>query len=199
MSVIRARRGFAIEFVLVIACTFWFVCRKTLPRWAMLLMLGVGLIGVSGTAAYRAAMFQDQAYGGTIKHEVPLEEILKVDYFDAFLKYNQEESHEFRNLVYLVNVTEDFDLGLSYWNEFVFIFVPAQVLGSEFKDGLKFDLPGEVTDPHSPGGTTITGVGDSFQAFGWFGCLVFFGIAFVLRKLFESAQTGQLAAQLLYM
>lgn len=199
MIVIRARRGIAIEFFLVILCAFWFACRKTLPRWAMLLMVGTGVIGVAGTAAYRSTMYQDQAYGGMLRHEVPWEDLARIDFVDVFLTYNQEEAHEFRNLVYLMSVTDEFDLGLSYWNDFVFTFVPAQAVGAELKDGLRFDLPGEVTDPLSPGGTTITGMGDAFQAFGWFGCLVFFAMAFVLRRVFESAQAGQVAAQLIYM
>lgn len=199
MIVLRGRRGPTIEFFLMILCAFWFVQRRTLPRWVMLGALAAGTVAVFGAGAYRAAMYQDQAAGATIKHEVPWEELVKVDYVGVFLTYNQEESYEFRNLIYILNTTEEFDGGLSYYNEMIYSYVPAQVFGADFKKGLQFDLPGEVTDPHSPGGSTITGMGDSFQAFGWFGCLVFFVMAFLLRRLFEAAQTGSLAAQLIYM
>ena len=94
-----------------------------------------------------------------------------------------------------------FDGGLSYWNELVYAYVPAQALGSEFKNSLQFDLPGEVADPRSPPGTTITGMADSFQAFGWFGCLVFFLIAFMhAASSLEGAEIPamELAAQLAY-
>lgn len=197
--VIRARRGFTVEFLLALACSFWFVYRKTLPRWAIPILLVAGVLGITGAQAYRMTMYQDQKYGGSLRHDVPWDEIARIDFVDVFMSYNQEESYEFRNLAYLMNTTDDFDGGLSYWNEFVFIFVPAQVVGAETKEKLRFDLPGEVTDPHSPNGTTITGAGDSYQAFGWFGCLVFFGMAFVLRRFYATAMSGSLLAQLIYL
>jgi hypothetical protein len=197
--VIRARRGITIELVLILLCSFWFVRRKTLPRWAMLVLLVVGGLAVCGTATYRVIMFQDQAYGGTIKHEVPWEEIAKVDFIDVFLTSNQEESYELQNCAYCFQVTDSFDGGLSYWNELVYVYVPAQLLGAEFKTSLQFNLPGENTDSYAHPGSTSTGMADSYQAFSWFGCLIFFLIAFMMRKLFETAQAGYLGPQLAYM
>src|ERR1019366_6424363 len=160
--VVRGRRSYAIEFVLVILCTFWFVRRQTLPRWGMLVVLAAGTVGVSAAGPYRAAVYQDKDYGVNLNYEVPWEEILKVDFIDVFQTYNREDAWEFRNLAYTMHTTDTFDGGLSYWNDFVHVYVPRQVLGSEFKQSLQFDLPGEVTDQDAPWGSTATGMADSF-------------------------------------
>ena len=197
--VIRGRRFLAIEFALFFLCAFWFVQRKALPRWGMLVMLAAGTLGASSVGVYRGIVYQDQAYGSGLRSEMPWGEIFKIDFIDVFITTNREESYDFRNLAYAIRVTETFDGGLSYWNDFVNTTVPAQVFGHEFKNSLQFDLPGEVFDPDSAGGSCVTGMGDSFQAFGWFGCLVFFLIAFSMRKIYETAQSGHLAAQVVYM
>ena len=197
--VIWGRRGPAVELVLFLVCTCWFAWRRTLPRWGMLVLLAAGALAVGGVEAYRNTMYKDQVYGGALRHEVPWDEILKIDFMEEFLTYNQEASFEFRNCAYCIHTTKTFDVGLSCWNEVAYAYVPAQVVGWEFKNSLRIDLPGEVAHPDSPPGTTSTGMADSFQAFGWFGCLIFFWLAFAMRKLFETAQTGHLVAQLAYM
>jgi hypothetical protein len=199
MIVIRGRRNFAVEVLLILLCCAWFVGRKTLPRWAMAVLLIAGLFGVAGVGAYRAAMYQDQAYGGALRHEIPVGEILQIDFVDTFLTYMQEEAYEMKNLAYVIQVTDSFDWGLSYYNEFVYVYVPAQVVGAEFKESLRFDVPGELLAPGSPPATTEFGVGDSYQAFGWFGCFVFFLIAFAMRRMFDRADAGHTAAQIVYM
>ena len=48
-------------------------------------------------------------------------------------------------------------------------------------------------------GSTVTGIGDSFNEFGLFGCLVFAGIAYVFKNLWVAAnQPGGTVAQILY-
>ena len=96
--------------------------------------------------------------------------------------------------------------GVGYWNHLVFRFVPAQLLGSEFKESLMFkgneETAGEAVRTigyEIPIGSTITGMGDSFQQFGWFGCLFFLLLAVLFRSLFEAAlKPGAIFAQLFY-
>jgi hypothetical protein len=199
LIVIRGRRYYAIETFLVILCSFWFARRQTLPRWAILCTLAVGVLAVGGASAYRTAMYKGQTYGGNLQHDIPWDEILEIDFVDIFVTSQKKEAYELRNLAYIIHTTDTHDVGLSYWNEIVYVYVPAQLLGKEFKASLQFDVPGEVFDPNSNPGTTTTGMGDSYQAFAWCGCLVFFLIAYAMRRLFETAQSGLLAAQLAYM
>jgi hypothetical protein len=194
--VIRGRRAFAIEFVLFFLCAFWFIRRRTLPRWGALIMVAAGTVMVSAAPAYRATVYKDQGYGGSLKHDVPWEDVLKIDFLGEFAK---NAFWEFKTCAYCIHTTDSFDGGLSYWNELVYGYVPAQLLGLEFKTSLQFDVEHEVRHPYAPVGVTTTGMGDSFQAFGWFGCLVFFLIAFVMRKVFRAAESGHFAAQVAYM
>ena len=203
--VIRGRRSMLIEFALIILCVFWFVRRKSLPRWGIPVALVLGTLAVFGASSYRAAVYQGQAYGGTLQHAVPWEEVLQVDFVDVFQKSIQEECWEVRNMVYRINsydASGDFNGGIAYWDELVFAYVPAQLVGAEFKEALMTNIAEEETDPPdpaSPPGATSTGMADSFKAFWYFGCFVFFLIARVCRKFFEAARAGHVAAQLVYM
>jgi hypothetical protein len=89
----------------------------------------------------------------------------------------------------------------------VFRYVPAQIFGTDFKESLMLRRSGEgqerefaTMDYTNPVGSTVTGMGDSFQQFGYWGCLFFAGLAVFFRSLWQTAlQPGALFAQLLYM
>ena len=50
-----------------------------------------------------------------------------------------------------------------------------------------------------PVGSTITGLGDSFNQFGYFGCLVFAGMAYLFKNLWTAANHPEgIGAQILY-
>jgi len=87
----------------------------------------------------------------------------------------------------------------------VFRFVPAQLLGDGFKQALMFDVfdvakaGGSETGIQFSRGSTITGVGDTFEQFGWLGC-GFFAIMGVLFKGLWQASLGRnaLFARVMY-
>jgi hypothetical protein len=118
----------------------------------------------------------------------------------------QEGGSELENAVYEIAATEEagsFDYGIFHWNELVFNYVPAQLFGDEFKQSLL--IPIEIADSYtsfghlSPTGSTPTGLVDCFRSFGYFGCLKFFFIALILRKLYSAAKQGHLVARVAYM
>ena len=48
-------------------------------------------------------------------------------------------------------------------------------------------------------GSTMTGLADAFRSFWYFGWVKFFLIGFLLKKIWNAAQSGSLGGQLLYM
>jgi hypothetical protein len=97
-----------------------------------------------------------------------------------------------------------FGYGRGYWNTLVFRFVPAQFVGKETKEAMQFthDYGTGDTLQHSseiPPGTTSMGLGDSFEEFGYFGCVFFAGLAILFRSLWNAATVQKsVLAQLYY-
>ncbi|MCH7518013.1 MAG: hypothetical protein IH964_03190 [Candidatus Dadabacteria bacterium] len=97
---------------------------------------------------------------------------------------------------------KDFDYGIYHWNTLVYNFVPAQILGNDFKESLMIQIEDTAftTFGHvRHTGTTSTGMTDSFKSFWYFGALKFFVIGFILSRLYKAAIQGHFMAQLLYM
>jgi hypothetical protein len=128
--------------------------------------------------------------------------------FRDFLE--QESVLELRNAAMLIEATRrsgNYQYGVGYWNHLVFRYVPAQILGRPFKDslmvwnscdGVEREL--SAMDYVNPAGSTVTGLGDSFQQFGYWGCLFFTLMAVIFRQLWDTAcDPGALFAQLIYM
>jgi len=97
--------------------------------------------------------------------------------------------------------------GAGYWNRLVFRFVPAQFLGESFKNSLMIggeqrDLGDFIEDElgyRIPPGSTVTGLGDSFNQFDYFGCLLFAAMAYLFKNLWAAAkQPNGTVAQILY-
>jgi hypothetical protein len=93
-------------------------------------------------------------------------------------------------------------LGTSFWNNLVFRYVPAQLVGSRVKQSLmvgnREDYARRFLGYLRPRGTTMTGMSDSYTSFWYFGSLVFFLIGLCLRQLYESARQRQDTAEILY-
>ena len=114
---------------------------------------------------------------------------------------------ELRNAAAVIEATRgsgDYQLGKAYWNHLVFRYVPAQFLGADFKQGLMF----QTDELEAPGqtalgfvlsrGSTLTGMGDTFQQFGWLGCLFFVLPAILYRSIWKACREGHIYAQILY-
>ena len=92
-------------------------------------------------------------------------------------------------------------------NRLVFNYVPAQLVGAEFKRALC--LKGETTTDvvqltyselgHvASKGSTVTGFLDAFRSFGWFGFIKFGLIGWLMGVLYQRAMQGLFLGQLLY-
>jgi hypothetical protein len=94
-----------------------------------------------------------------------------------------------------------FDFGISHWNELVFRYVPAQLVGADLKDALTIsvDTPAREEFLYTPvTGSTLTGMNNTFQSFWYFGSLEFGVIGFVMCRLWRAACLGSMNAQLMY-
>lgn len=103
-----------------------------------------------------------------------------------------------------------FDFGAFQFDNLIFRFVPAQLFGLDFKSRLYIadgghSLPIEaiIGKANRQGyihgkGTTITGLADAYNSFWLFGCLIFFGIAAVMARVYQRALVGDRGAQLWY-
>jgi hypothetical protein len=195
---LAGRRGVTLEFAFIILLSIWFTQRRCLPRAVMLAGVFCGTLALHSTGDYRAVALSEGPSKWRQLQEIPLVENLKHEF--------QEGGSEVENAAYEMAVTARtarFDYGVFHWNTLVFNYVPAQLFGDEFKQSLllpvegpdSYTLFGHITLP----GCTATGLSDAFGSFWYFGCLKFFFIAFVLRKIYLAAVQGRFIAQVFYM
>jgi hypothetical protein len=197
LIIFSARRQPTAEFVLIPAVALWFVKRKNLPRIVPLLAVIGMLLFLPSTGDYRGA-------ASAAEHQNGWERVRGIRFLKNLRMTMQSGGPELTNAamkIEAVDQTHEFDLGASFWNALIAQYVPRQIVGQEFKDSLM--MP--VSSPEyqylgyvPPTGTTWTGFATAFASFWYFGCLVFFIIAWAMALLYRRALGGDLVAQLLY-
>jgi hypothetical protein len=196
--VLHGRREPAILFAVTVAITLYYEKRWVVPRVAAAAALVGAMLVIPATTEYR------QALSGGLKG------VAEVDLVGNFRRFLAGASIlELRNAAVIIDATaeiDDYGWGTAYWDQLVFRFVPAQFVGKDFKDALMFRTSDErllqefaARGYRIPVGSTITGMADSFQQFGYGGALFFAALAVVFRSLWRaSLQRGAVFAQLLY-
>jgi hypothetical protein len=200
-GLIYARRESTVLFALTIALTLYFSRRKVVPRALMGAAIVVALFGIPATSDYRSALAEQ---GATVA-------ITKVDFIGNFTRFLSRPSIlELRNAAITIEVTSrtrNYGLGAGYWDQLVFRFIPAQLVGRDLKRSLMFQPDVQEREQLElaklrykvSAGTTQTGLGDSFREFGYFGALFFAGMAVIFKSLWQSSMEKQsVFAQLLY-
>jgi hypothetical protein len=169
------------------------------PRWLIPLAMAAAMLAIPATGTYRG-----------LHAEKNWEGIRQIDLVGNFKRFLTEESIlELRNGAAVIEATKalgTYQYGAGYWNHMVFRYVPAQLVGPELKGRLKIAVSWDIVEAGATEtgfqlsrGSTITGMGDSFQQFGWFGCVFFALMAVLFRTLWVAALSpGALFAQLLY-
>jgi hypothetical protein len=198
-TAVAGRREPAVLLGMTIMLGLFFARGIKPPRWLIALAMAGGMLAIPATGTYRG-----------LRAEKDWEAIRQIDLVGNFKKFLTEGSIlELRNGAAVIESTKTFgayEYGAGYWNHLVFRYVPAQIVGQPFKDSLKIHTQWDAVEAGTSGldfqfatGSTITGMGDSFQQFGWFGCLVFGLMALFFRSLWAAAQRpAALFAQLLY-
>ncbi len=195
--VLAGRRQETAELFFIIILSLLFGRGKKLPKWAMVTVMVVMVLIMHSTGSYRdlavGAKWDAPLLAGSINYVKNLK--------DVFLFGGEE----MRNAVYMIEGYDrsgDFDFGLSHWNQLIFNYVPAQLVGSDVKASLQFNITKKADaflHYEAKTGSTATGMVDSFGSFWYLGALKFAIIGVIIRKVWNGARAGSLGAQLLYM
>lgn len=197
-DIIQGRRENAAMLALSIAGAFFFERRKAPPGVAIIVATLFAMLVIPATGEYRSYA-SDNNWSSVRQMDL-------ISGFERFL--TQESILELRNGAAIIESTRQtghYQLGKAYWNHLVFRYVPAQLLGEGVKEALMFDVfdvnkaGGSETGLQFPPGSTMTGLGDTFEQFGWLGCF-FFAIMGVLFKGLWQASLGKnaLFARVMY-
>jgi hypothetical protein len=199
LSVYTGRREAAVIFFLSIAMTAYFSKRKAPSRIVIFSSLLFATLAIPATGAYRSLV-----QTGEVRR------INRLDIVQNFKNFiNQESILELRNAAAILESTRmegRYGLGAGYWNQIVYRFIPAQIIGKEAKDALLIGATvdrmyvGKLVGRYEiPAGSTRTGMADSYEQFGWLGCLFFAGVGMLFRSIWTAAlYPHALFAQLFY-
>jgi hypothetical protein len=127
--------------------------------------------------------------------------ISKIDVAGNFEDQLQAGGPEMRNAIARISYISRqlrFDYGAIHWNRLVHDFVPRQIFGEDFKEALKLPMPPEDRNYNPLTGTTETGMVDAFGSFWYFGVLEFFLLAYVMARLWATANAGWATGQIVY-
>lgn len=191
---VTGKRAETVELVMMIALAVYFYRGITVPRWLIMVGVVAGTLMMSSMQDYRSIT---KANTGS-----PLEQMAQIDVIgnaEALFRDGGSEMHNAILRISHIDATMEFDYGKSHWNHLVFNFVPAQLVGSNIKEQLMVEMPSVARDYNPVLGTTETGLADAFQSFWYFGALKFLLLAYVLSRIWASANRGEFAAQFTYM
>lgn len=199
--IFAGRREEAALFLVTVGLCCYFVKGIKPPRLVAIAAIAGWALIIPATAEYRSHRAE----------ESPVEAWQELDLGESFEESLHEESvSELKNATALIAATQAtgwYELGAGYWNALVFRFVPAQFVGSEVKNSLMIggeqrsfsDFVENVLGGGMPLGTTPTGMGDSFNEFGYLGCLFFAALGYLFMTLWAAAsRPSATVAQILY-
>jgi hypothetical protein len=180
----------------------WCLARRTFPpRWAVIVGFVVGTVVLNSVGQIRGAVRTgDMSFIDVL---TTTETYRSFDYFDL----GQGTASELglaRYDFWYVNQTWHWEFGAEHWNSLVHQYVPAFLLGRNFKESLKFSTLGErLRRGEEEGafslGSTRTGFSDSYRGFGVFGVLIFGLIGFSFGVLYARAVVGGFEGQYWYL
>jgi hypothetical protein len=200
-SVLKGRRQPTMNLAIIIGISFWFIHRIKAPRW----LIVVGIILLTVLIPLFGALrgdFWNLAFSGNWQEVITTSQ----EAFDFLLK---GDLLEFRNAALLMDIADKkslYGFGTQYWDNIVFQYVPGQIVGFDIKKSFQFNLFDEYIQLLKslygysiPNGYTITGIGDSFMEFGYFGCCIFGLIGYLFKHLWISALYNEsIFSRLLY-
>lgn len=186
-QVLIGRRQPTMTFIIVVGVSLFLIRRYTPPRWAV--VTAIVMIGVLiPLFAEIRGEFWNLVFSGNWEQIQSLSQ-------KAFATQQKGEILELRNAALLIDAVERTNMygyGTGFWDSIVFQYVPAQILGAEFKKSLQFNLfnPDLLKDLYGyslPKGVTVTAIGDSFMEFGYFGCLILATLGYIFKHLWISS------------
>ncbi|WP_245581888.1 hypothetical protein [Phyllobacterium phragmitis] len=192
--IVTGKRAEALELVMMILLAVWFHRRWIVPRSVMIAGILIGSFFMTSMSDYRQIT---RANSGPV-----WDYVLEIDVVGNFEETLKEGGLEMRNAVQRIDEIDrrlEFDYGKFHWNKLVFTFVPAQLVGTSFKDALRLNTPKPERNYQPLTGTTETGFVDAFSSFWYFGAVKFFLLSYLVCRIWKSAMAGGATAQLVYM
>ncbi|WP_404371394.1 hypothetical protein AB5I39_03875 [Sphingomonas sp. MMS24-J45] len=190
---LAARRELSFTVVSIIFLGLWFVKKKAISRVLLIPLVFVGAILVNQAGAIR---------GYIAKENSTLIGALSADDLEdkSRNKNNYDEMASGVSDIAITSWSDRYSFLTPYYNTIIQLYVPAFIIGHDLKDSLKADED-ESAGAYSKyfaSGATRTGFADSFQAFHYFGCIIFFGISYFMGVLWKRANSGDVLSQLYY-
>lgn len=199
---LHGRRAEMMELFSYLAVSLWFVRRFSLPRGGLIALVFIGIVMINGIAEYRNIM-NDK--GRSFKERVA--EVSNADFLASSGILLEESGREFSNYIMYRKLIADmyiYDFGVKHWNDIVFNYVPAQIVGKNLKSSLMLPLPNVIRLAEQRygyafyTGTVSTGYLDAFGSFWWFGFVKFSIIGWIMGVLYRYAIDQSFLSQILY-
>ena len=207
---LKGRRAALIELGLMVLLALWFQYRLKPSRTLVITSIFLTTMIIHSIGDYRSLILGKDhwSYSGT-----QLNEIVKIDYMKNIknLLNGEAPNHEIKNAVMNISAVDKqmtFDFGLSYWDHFIFRYIPGQLVGYNTKRALMLnpDDFGPVSKAARSQfryighvGTTSTGLSDSFRSFWYFGAFLFYLIGLIMSRWYKSAIKGNFSAQIIFL
>ncbi|MDG2990410.1 hypothetical protein L3556_05605 [Candidatus Synechococcus calcipolaris G9] len=189
----RRQETFTLAIILGVSLFYW---RRILPpRFLPSLLFLAMMVLIPLFAFARQGVFIALVTGDTAA--------LNLQNFQAYLSGG---TLELRNAAIFADAAMaelQFGYGTTFWDQIVSQFVPGQIIGYQIKESLQFKLLSfDLLSRYNyvlPLGTTITGIGDTFLEFSYFGCAIFAFMAYFYKHLwYASLRPDGLVSQILY-
>jgi hypothetical protein len=195
MSAILAgsRRGPAMELIFISLLTFAVARRKQIPALVITVLFVGGTLWSTAIGEFRT--LDDRSFFEKLEAASYLKD------FQNILESSGGEVYNGSKVMEYVSDNDAYDHGRVHWNKLVNAFFPGQIFGHDTKEDLKFplvDVAMELNKHRGTVGIADTGMADCFSSFGYFGCLKYLLIGFVMGRWYRRAFDGDLAAQLAY-
>lgn len=205
---IELRRSEMIDLGISVLAALWFAKRVRIPMYLFVGAAAAMAFVTFGISELRSASRHIEITTG--KAPSLLDPAVWNSVSISSIEQSVNLAPDFVNAAYLIgdySSGEDFRLGALFWNGVVHQWVPAQILGPEFKRSLMIGATLEETfdsvdvayvEYEYWGGTTATGFGSAFGDFGFFGAGWFFLIGALLARVHRAACEGDVWSQALF-
>lgn len=188
--------------LLVLTAGSWYIVRRSFPpRLAVIICLVVGTVVLNKAGELRSYIASDQ---GSFLDAIVSDEIYKEFNYFALEQGESSEVGLAQHDFWYMNQNERWEYGAGYWNKLVHQYVPAFIVGRDYKEDLKLDTLSErlrldVEDGKFSAGSTRTGFSDTYSNFGFIGVFVFLVIGYGFGMLYGNLGSGSITAQYFYL
>lgn len=204
---IKFKRNEMMELGVVVLFCLWSMRRFSVPRIAIPVFAVVGVFILFGASAVRQQTGYKLNTSGQLETEiVTIDTIKNIDWGDVLTDGAGGKAYEVTNGAYAVDYATKNELptfGARFWNNFIFQWVPGQIVGYDLKNSLLLEINSSASALDDYGatwleGTTFTGFTEIYLDFSYPSVFVFFLMAFFTRRNYDRGLCGDLGSAAVY-